>query len=80
MVDMTSLEFEYNVKGMDDSGNVTKDGQQDVDEQVSIAAALEENTQRREDDGEDDLADIAGGERHVGGCVCVLFWFGLVVW
>lgn len=32
--------------------NVTQDSQQDVDEEISIAAALEEDTQRREDDGE----------------------------
>lgn len=49
--------------------NVTKDGQQDVDEEISIAAALEEDTKRREDDGEDDLADVAGGERHGEGCL-----------
>jgi hypothetical protein len=48
--------------------NVTKDGQEDVDKEISIAAALEENTDGRKDDGKQDLADIAGGERH-GGCV-----------
>ena len=37
----------------------TEDGQQDVDEEVTAAAALEEDTQRREDDGKDDLADVA---------------------
>lgn len=41
-------------------GNVTEDGQQDVDEEVGIASALEEHTQRREEDGEDDLDDVAG--------------------
>jgi hypothetical protein len=45
---------------VDDAGNVTQDGQQDVDEQVSTAAALQEDTQRGEDDGKDDLADVAG--------------------
>lgn len=49
--------------------NVTKDGQQDVDEEIGIAAALEEDTQRRKDNGKEDLADIAGGERHDGGVV-----------
>ena len=44
---------------MDDAGNVTKDGQQNVDEEVSTAAALEEDTKRREDDGDDDLDDVA---------------------
>jgi hypothetical protein len=40
-------------------GNVTQDGQQDVDEEISIAAALEEDTQRWEEDGKDDLANVA---------------------
>jgi hypothetical protein len=44
---------------VDDSGNVTKDGQQDVDEEVGTTAALEEDTKRREDDGDDDLDDVA---------------------
>lgn len=61
-----SLKFENDVQRVDDTRNVTQDRQQDVDEEISIAAALEEDTQRREDDGEEDLADIAGGERH--GC------------
>ena len=33
--------------------------QDDVDEQVSAAAALEEDSKRREQDGEDDLDDVA---------------------
>jgi len=52
------LKFEYNVQSVDDSRNVTKDGQQDVDEEISIAAALEEDTQRRQNDGEEDLAEV----------------------
>lgn len=51
---------------MDDTGNVTQNGQQDVDEEISIAATLEEDTQRREEDGKDDLDDVACGERHDG--------------
>lgn len=46
---------------MDDTGNVTQDGQQDVDEEVGIATALKEDTQRWENNGKDDLADIASG-------------------
>ena len=48
-------------------GNVAKNGQQDVDEEISIAATLEENTERRKKDGKDDLADVGSGERHVVG-------------
>lgn len=55
---------------MNDAGNVTKDGQQDVDEEVSTAAALEEDTKRREDDGDDDLDDVAEkGSARVVACV-----------
>lgn len=47
-----------NVQGMDDTRNVTQDGQTDVDEHVGTTSALQEDTQRRQDDGEDDLADV----------------------
>lgn len=56
-----SLVFEDDVQGVDETGDETQDGQGDVDEEVDAAAALEEDTQGREDDGEDDLADVAGG-------------------
>jgi len=44
---------------MDDSGNVTKDRQQDVDEEVGTATTLEEDAERWEDDGKNNLADVA---------------------
>ena len=44
---------------MDDTRNITQYCQENVDEEVGIATALEENTKRREEDGEDDLADVA---------------------
>ena len=47
---------------MNDSRNVAQDGQEDVDEQVCAATSLKEDTQRWEDDGKDDLADIAGAK------------------
>jgi len=37
----------------------TKDGQQDVDEEVSTTTALEEDSERRQHDGADDLDDVA---------------------
>lgn len=37
-----------------------KDGQEDVDEEVGAAAALKEDTERGEEDGENDLADLQG--------------------
>lgn len=52
---------EDDVQGVDDSGDVTEDGEEDVDEEVGTAAALEEDADGGEEDGEDDLADVAGG-------------------
>ena len=43
---------------MDDTGDPSENGQTDVDQQVSATSALQEDTQRGEDDGEDDLADV----------------------
>lgn len=59
-----SLVLEDDVQCMDDTRNVTQYCQQDVDEEVGIATALEEDTEGREDDREDDLADVACSERH----------------
>lgn len=65
------LPLEDDVESVDDAGDVAENGQADVDQEVGAAPALEEDTERREDDGEDDLADIAGGERHDGRFVCL---------
>ena len=42
----------------------TKDGEEDVDEEISTASALEEDSERREEDGNDDLADVAEESEH----------------
>jgi hypothetical protein len=41
----------------------TEDGQQQVDEEVGTAAALEEDSEGRQHDGADDLDDVAVGAR-----------------
>lgn len=46
----------------------TENGQQDVDEEISSAAALEEDTDGGQDDGKKNLANVRGGERHVDCC------------
>jgi len=51
---------------VNDTRDITQDCQQDVDQKISSTSALEEDTKRGEEDGKNDLADIAGGERHVG--------------
>jgi len=57
---------------VDDSRNVTEDGQEDVDEQVGAAATLEEDSERGQDDGDDDLDDVAEGPVSV--CASLLSW------
>ena len=53
------LILQDDVKGVDYAGNVTQDSQQDVDEEVGAATTLKEDSYGRQDDGEDDLADVA---------------------
>lgn len=48
---------------MDDTGDVAQDGQTDIDQEISTTSSLEEDTDWRKDDGKDDLADVAVGER-----------------
>lgn len=50
---------EPNVQGVDNAGDVTQDGEKDVNEQIRTAAALEEDSQRWQEDGEDDFENIA---------------------
>jgi hypothetical protein len=52
---------------MDDTGDPAENRQTDVNQQVSTASSLKEDTQRRQDEGKDDLADIRGSERHFEG-------------
>lgn len=60
---------------MDDTGNVTQDRQQDVDEQVSTASSLKEDTDGGQEDGKNDLEDVTSGESHFVGWGG-LSWFG----
>ncbi|EHA23142.1 hypothetical protein ASPNIDRAFT_37167 [Aspergillus niger ATCC 1015] len=46
------------VQGMNDTREPTQDCQTDVDQEISTASSLQENTQWRQDDRKDDLADI----------------------
>jgi hypothetical protein len=47
---------------------LTQDGEEDVDEEIGAATALEEDTHGREDDGKDDLANVA--VENVSICFC----------
>ena len=47
------------VQSVDYAGNITQDGQQNVDEEVGAAAALKEDSYGRQDNGKNDLANVA---------------------
>jgi hypothetical protein len=47
------------VQRVDDARNIAQNRQEDVDEEVCAAATLEEDSERWEEDGEDDLDDVA---------------------
>jgi hypothetical protein len=55
---ISHLVLEDDVQGVDDSWNVTEDGQEDVDEEVGIATTFQKHTDGRNEDGEDDLDDV----------------------
>ena len=69
------LKLENDVNSVDNTRNVTQNRQQDVDEEIGIAAAFEEHAERREEDGEDELDDVASGEGHCCRCLCVVCVF-----
>ena len=46
--------------------DVTETGEGDVDQEIASTAPLEEDSQRGEDDGKDELEDIGAGKSH--GC------------
>jgi hypothetical protein len=47
---------------------LTQDGEEDVDEEIGAATTLEEDTHGREDDGKDDLANVAVDDVSI--CFC----------
>lgn len=51
---------------MYDARKITKYSQENVDPKVSAATSLEEHTKRWKEDGQDDLENVAAGERHLG--------------
>lgn len=56
---MNGFQFqEKYLQGVDNTGNVTHNGQADVDEQVCTTSTLQKDTYRRQDDGQDDLTNI----------------------
>lgn len=53
-----------NLQGVNDTWNVTEDRKEDVDQEIGTASALKEHTKRWEDDGKNDLADVAGASQY----------------
>jgi hypothetical protein len=71
----TDLVLEDNVQSVDDTRDVAQNREDDVEEQVRVAATLEEYTQGGQDNGKDDLAQIACGDSHF----CSGSWEALLV-
>lgn len=47
------------VQCVNDTRNVTQDGQQDVDEEVCAATTLKEDSERGQENGDNDLDDVS---------------------
>lgn len=58
---------QQHIQSVDDSGNVTENGQQDVDEEIGTATAFQEDTDWGDEDGEDDFDNVGSGEGHCEG-------------
>lgn len=56
--------FEYDVQRMYNARDKAQDGEGNVDQQINTTTFLGQHTQWRQDDGQDDLANVATGERH----------------
>jgi len=52
------LILQYDVEGVDDAWDVTKNGQENVNKEIRITATLEEDTDRGQEDSEYDLDDV----------------------
>jgi hypothetical protein len=52
------LVFKNDVQSMDNPRDVTQNCQTDIDEQVSTTSSLQKDTERREENGQDNFADI----------------------
>lgn len=50
--------LQNNVKSVDDTRDVTKNGQKDVDKEIGTTSSLKEDTKRRQDDCQNDLEDV----------------------
>lgn len=59
------LVLQDDVESMDDTRDVSKTSEGDVDEEVASTALLKHHSQRGEDDGKDELKDIGAGKSHV---------------
>lgn len=59
----------------------TQNCENDVDPKLARAANLKEHTQRRQNNGKDDLANVAGvkGQSHISFCHSFSRWYLLAV-
>jgi len=53
-----TLILQYDIEGVNNPWEPTKESEENVDNEIGITTALEEHSQRREDKREDDLYDV----------------------
>lgn len=51
--------MKYDIHSVDDTRNISQNGQTDVDQEIGTTAPLQQDSQRRQDDGKDDLEESA---------------------
>lgn len=51
---------------MDDARYITQNRQEDVYQEISTTAALQENPQGRDEDGQEDFANVRASQSHCG--------------
>lgn len=71
--------LEDDVQSMADARDVPQYGQENVDPEVSSATTLKEDTKRWEEDGKNDLEDVAASERHCERLI-VMCWLKVEGW
>lgn len=62
---------------VDDSGDITQNRQTDVNEQVGAASSLEKHSQRGEENGEDELANITKNEKSQSSSILMVVNFSV---
>ena len=69
---LSALVLEDDVEGVNDAGNEAQTGEGNVDQQIDAAALLGEHANGRQNERQDDLANVTAGEWHLEVLVLVV--------